>query len=184
MERENLQILLRCKFTSQSRGDRRRAKTNGGRGTVENTELPGAKQKYKVIKSEIYIEFRRTALKNILPNKKVRALVVPIGRRKQFYLILNRNSAEKSSFPHVVCYHISKTKVIMFCKSPAPAPSFNFTVFFKEFNKQRWSTPPPLEVGALPTRNHGSAPDGEKQTAVCKICFQSVSDISYTSCSV
>ena len=51
MERENLQIHLRCKFTSQSRGDRRRAETNEGRRTVEDTELPGAKQKYKVDRS-------------------------------------------------------------------------------------------------------------------------------------
>ena len=65
MERENLQIHLRCKFTSQSRGDGSRAETNGGRGTVEDTELPGAKQKYKVIKSEIYIDFRTTVLENI-----------------------------------------------------------------------------------------------------------------------
>ena len=86
MERENLQIHLRCKFTSQSRGDGSRAETNGGRGTVEDTELPGAKQKYKVNRSEIYIESRTTALKNILPNKKVRALEVPIGRRKQFFI--------------------------------------------------------------------------------------------------
>ena len=48
MERENLQIHLRCKFTSQSRGDGSRAEKNGGKGTVEDTELPGAKQKYKV----------------------------------------------------------------------------------------------------------------------------------------
>ena len=92
MERENLQIHLRCKFTSQSRGDRRRAKTDGG-WTVEDTELPGAKQKYKVIKSEIYIDFTATILKNIPPNKKVCALVEKTY--KSSYRNLNRNSAEK-----------------------------------------------------------------------------------------
>ena len=109
MERENLQIHLRCKFTSQSRGDGSRAETNGGRGTVEDTELPGAKQKYKVNRSEIYIESRTTVLKNILPYKKVRVLEVSIGR--SFYLVLKRKSAGTSSFPHMVFDQIRKTKV-------------------------------------------------------------------------